>query len=297
MSLETRQLRAFVAVAEELSFVRAARRLHIAQPALSRTIRGIEDHLGVALLERTTRNVALTDAGDVFLVQARTALAQMDRTVQLAREVGTGLSGHIDVGYMDFAILGPMIDILTAYRQRFPGVKVSMHRRRSDEQSDDVAAQRLDIGFTVRHRFRHDLETLLLTREPLAAVLPAGHRLAGRERVSVADFADEPFIMGQRSSWQIFLPVVEAFCGGAGFAPRVAYEASEGVTIFTLAAAGLGISMYPLCVAGARHPGIVVREFVEPAPIIETFAVLRRSGYPPFVAALADLVRARALVP
>lgn len=295
MALETRQLRAFVAVAEELSFVRAAERLHVAQPALSRTIRGIEDMLGVQLFERTTRNVQMTEAGSVFLAQARRTVDQMTRTVQLTREAGLGHSGNVDVGYMDFAPFGPMVDILADYRRIYPGVKVSLHRRRSDEQGEDVASSHLDLGFTMQHRFRPDVDFVPLTREPLVVLLPAGHRLANAERVSVADLADEPFITGQRAGWFFFLPFVEAFCGAAGFMPRIAYEALEGVTIFTLVAAGLGVTIYPVCAEKARHPGIVIRHFIEEPPVIETFGVLRRGPYRPFVAALADLVRGRAL--
>jgi DNA-binding transcriptional LysR family regulator len=289
--LEIRQLRAFVAVAEELSFVRAAKRLNVAQPALSRTIRDIEGRLGVHLFERTTRAVYLTEAGKVFLLEARHTLTQMERAVQLTREAEAGLSGEIRIGYMDFAMYGPMIDLLKTYKRRNPGVKLNLQRRRSDEQSNDLAAHRLDVGFTVRHRFHREVEPLLLTREPLVAVLPRNHRLAKKKRLSIADMADEPFIMGDRDRWQIFLPMVEAFCSSVGFAPKISVEANEGAAIFRLVAAGQGVSIYPACARQVAFGGLAVRDFEEEAPIVETFGIVRRGGYPPMVDSLVNSLR------
>lgn len=297
MHLESRQLRAFVAVAEELSFVNAARRLHIAQPALTRTIKGIEAGLGVRLLERTTRVVSMTEAGEAFLGQARRTLSQLEQTVQVARDVGHGLTGHVEIGYMDFAIHGPMPEILARFRSEFPRVKLSMHRRRSDEQSAEVAGGRLDAGFTVHHRFAGTVDVMTMTREPLVVVLPAGHRLTKRDRVSIVDLVEEDFIMGSRRGWQIYLPIVEEFCGRAGFAPRVCAEVDDGMAMFRLIAAGFGVSVYPACAATAGAPAVAIRPFVEQAPEIATYCVVRPDGNVPVVDRLVNLVRERALLP
>jgi DNA-binding transcriptional LysR family regulator len=129
------------------------------------------------------------------------------------------------------------------------------------------------------------VEPLLLTREPLVAVLGRSHRLARKKRISIADLADEPFIMGDRDRWQIFLPMVEAFCSSVGFAPKISVEANEGAAIFRLVSAGLGVSIYPACA------GLAVRDFEEEAPIVETFGIVRRGGYPPMVDSLVSALR------
>jgi len=295
MSLESRQLRAFVAVAEELSFVNAARRLHIAQPALTRTIKEIEAEIGVRLLERTTRMVRLTEAGEAFLGHARRTLSQLEQTVQITRDVGHGLTGHIEIGYMDFAIYGPMPAILAQFRRRYAQVKLSLHRRRSDEQSAEVASHRLDLGFTVHHRFADAVDVLTMTREPLVVVLPAAHALAAGKAIAVADLADENFVMGSRRGWQIYLPIVEEFCGRAGFAPRLAMEVEDGIAMFSAVAQGLGVSVYPACALRSGMRGVVVRPFAEPAPEIATYCVMRPAADVPVIEHMKAIVRSHAL--
>ncbi|MEQ9811915.1 MAG: LysR substrate-binding domain-containing protein [Azospirillaceae bacterium] len=295
MSLESRPLRAFVAVAEELSFVNAARRLHIAQPALTRTIKEIEAEIGVRLLERTTRVVRLTEAGEAFLGHARRTLSQLEQTVQITRDIGHGLTSHIEIGYMDFAIYGPMPEILARFRQSYPKVKLSLHRRRSDEQSAEVASHRLDLGFTVHHRFANTVEVQTMTREPLVVLLPSDHRLAGRDAISVADLADEDFVMGSRRGWQIFLPIVEEFCGRAGFAPRFAMEVEDGIAMFSAIARGLGVSVYPACALAVGMRGVVVRPFAEQSPEIATYCVMRPDSDVPAIEHMKAVVRSFAL--
>ncbi|MER9174387.1 LysR substrate-binding domain-containing protein [Mesorhizobium sp. M0955] len=277
-SLEIRELRAFVAVAEELSFVGAAKRLNIAQPALSRTISAIEAKLGVQLLDRTTRSARLTQAGTVFLLEARHTLSQMKRTVQLTLEAEVGLTGELRVGYMDFAIHGPMIAILAELKRTHPLLKLTMRNERSDDQSTDLAANRLDIGFAVRHRFRDDVEVTTLTREPLVLVMSESHRLAGLESISLHDLAKEPFVLGDRQGWELFLPTVEAFCGTAGFMPKTVLDAQEGAPLFKMVAAGIGVTVYPSCIRTAGYPGLVVKDFLEDAPVVETYFLTRRTG-------------------
>ncbi|MER9158385.1 LysR family transcriptional regulator [Mesorhizobium sp. M0778] len=274
-----RELRAFVAVAEELSFVGAAKRLNVAQPALSRTISMLEAKLGVQLLDRTTRSTHVTLAGKVFLAEAHYTLAQMKRAVQLTQEAEIGLTGELRVGYMDFAIHSPMVPLLAEFKRTHPLVKISLKRHRSDAQSTDLNANRIDIGFAVRHRFQRNVEVMPFTQEPLVAVMSRHHRLAEQERISVSDLAEEPFVMGDREGWELYLPTVEAFCASAGFVPRIALEAQDGATIFSMVAAGLGVTLYPSCVRNAELPNLVIKEFVEASPLVETFVLTRQAGY------------------
>jgi DNA-binding transcriptional LysR family regulator len=123
------------------------------------------------------------------------------------------------------------------------------------------------------------------------AILPRNHRLAKKKRVSFADMADEPFIMGDRDRWQIFLPMVEAFCSSVGFAPKISVAANEGAAIFRLVAAGQGVSIYPACARQVTFGGLAVRDFEEEAPIVETFGIVRRGGYPPMADSLVNALR------
>lgn len=291
MILETRHMRAFIAIGEELSFSRAAARLHIAQPALSRTIKGLETDLGVQLLYRSTRVVRLTPAGEAFLVQSRQALNQITQAAQVARDVGQGHAGQLEIGYMDFASYGPMPEILSRFSREFPLVRLSIGRMRSDEQSVAVANRRLDVGFAFHHRFDEAVEVIPLTREPLVVLLSRDHPLAKLDAIPLSALANESFVMGSRKSWQMFLAVVEAFCAQAGYSPRVVAEVYEGAAIFQLVAAGLGLSIYPECAIKSGFPGMVIRPFVEPAPLVETYCVVRPAGNVPVVERLIHMIR------
>lgn len=295
MAIDVRQLRAFVAVGEQLSFAQAARRLNIAQPALTRTIKGIEAVVGTQLLVRTTRRVQLTRAGEVFLDEARQSLLQVDRTIRMARETAEGMGGHIDIGYMDFAVHGPLMTALAQFRRMFPAVRISLKRQRSDQQSLLVESRQLDIGVTMQHAFNPRLEIIPLTREPLRVVLPKGHPLSHLRKIPLARLANEKFVLGEPSIWRLYLRVINDFCSRERFLPCVVVEAFESPTLFQFIADGAGITIYPSLIERLNVPGIVVRPFAEEAPVLETSAVVRRHETNPTVNRLIDIIRQNAL--
>lgn len=296
MAIDVRQLRAFVAVGEQLSFAQAARRLNIAQPALTRTIKGIEAVVGTQLLIRTTRRVQLTQAGEVFLEEARQSLLQVDRAIRAARETADGLGGHVDIGYMDFAIHGPLMTALAAFRRDFPSVRVSLKRQRSEQQSVLVETQQLHVGVTMQHAFNPRLEIIPLTREPLRVVLPKNHPLARLRAVPLARLASERFVLGEPSIWRLYLRVINDFCSRERFLPCVICEAFESPTLFRFVAEGVGLTIYPAIAEQLDLPGIVVRPFAEDAPILETYAVTRRHETNPTVARLVERIRESSLI-
>ena len=272
MSVELRQLRYFVAVAEELHFHRAAERLHIAQPALSRTIRALETDLGCALLSRTTRRVSLTDAGRVFLDEARTALHQVDNAAALARDAAGGKVGHLSVAYMDFAINGPLPRILSEFRRDHPGIVVDLHHLWTEKQRYALVAGEIDMGFMIGPFDAPGIASTVVARERLVAVLPEQHPLARRKSVSLPDLAGEPFVLGSMETWGPFRQVVGELCLAAGFVPNVVQEAHNSDGIFGLVAAGMGVTLY---VETARHlslRGSVSRPLADTDATVETVA-------------------------
>jgi DNA-binding transcriptional LysR family regulator len=296
VAFELRQLRAFVAVGEQLSFAQAARRLNIAQPALSRTVKAIEDAVGASLLTRTTRRVQLTKAGEVFLDEARRTLLQADRTIRLARDAAEGVRGQLDIGYMDFAVHGPLMTALDSLKLEYPSLRVSLKRHRSEEQSVLVDRQQLDLGITMQHAFTPNLEIIPLTREPLRIVLPQDHPLAKWPAIPLARLAEENFVLGEPSIWRLYLRVLNDYCSRERFLPRVVCEAFESPTMFRFVARGFGLTIYPSVVETLSIPGVVVRPFAEETPILATYAVARRGERSSLIKRLVQLIREHAAV-
>ena len=292
MNIELHHLRYFVAVAEDLHFRRAAERLHIAQPALSRAIKWLESELGATLLLRTTRNVALTDAGRIFLHETRLALAQIERAQSLAQSAAAGEAGRLTVAYMDFAINGPLPAILNAFRASHPGVTIDLAHMWTERQREAIVAGDIDIGFLIGPFSAPGIDSLTILRERFVAVLPEAHPLAHKRSVSLADLSAEPFILGASAYWGPYRRLVDELCLGAGFTPRVVQEAHNSDGIFGLLAAGLGVSIY---VEGARNfalRGCTIRPLKGLDANIETAAVWRSDNPSPVIANFIEAIAA-----
>jgi DNA-binding transcriptional LysR family regulator len=198
--IEIRHLRYFVAVAEELNFRRAAERLFMAQPPLSQQIRDLEEELGVLLFDRTHRQVRLTVAGQVFLEDAYQLLAQVDRAKVRAKRASKGELGQLTIGYTSFVHCPLFRVILQRYRNLYPGVDIVLHDLVTIEQMKQLGSNVLDISFATHASLAFSsLEETQLTqecilREPVVAVLPRNHRLAGQSPLSFAALAEEPWI-------------------------------------------------------------------------------------------------------
>lgn len=293
MKIETRHLKAFVAVAEALHFRRAADRLHLSQPALSRTIRWLESELGGPLFKRDTRKVELTEAGRAFLVESRLALAQVDRAVDSARHAAAGERGRLVVAYMDFAINGALPDILAHFRARFPAVRVDLQYHWTDQQKAKLLGREIDVGFLIGPFASPQIDTLKVASERFVAVLPERHRLARRRTIAIADLADEPFVFGATAMWGPFRATVNDLCLEAGFAPNVTQEAHNRDGIFGLVAAGMGITVYVECATRSYHQGLVIRPLTGVSARMETVAAWRKDNLSPVVPDFLSVVRER----
>lgn len=249
-------------VAEELHFSRAAARLHIAGPPLSKQIQQLESELGFPLLERSTRRVALTAGGEVFLERARRVLGDLDAARSDAARAHRGDTGRLSVGFSGSASYELLPNLLRRYRERHPHVEIEPHGEMlSARQLDAIEQGRLDVGFVRATAFAPAISTRTVWSEPLVALLPSDHRLATRGLLQVSELAGEPFV----SYWESMLlaDAVHSSCRRAGFTPSVVQRAGESYGLACLVAAGFGVGLVP---QAARHMQLSGVRFV-PVPV------------------------------
>ncbi|HJQ20928.1 MAG TPA: LysR substrate-binding domain-containing protein [Gemmatimonadaceae bacterium] len=295
--MELRHLRYFVAVAEELHFGRAAQRLHIAQPPLSRQIRDLERELGAPLFERVARGVQLTAAGRAFLPQARLTLAQAERAKRTALRAAQGEVGRLRVGFVDAATYSDVLpDVLGFFRMHLPQIGVSLFEMDSAQQEDALREGRIDMGIVQRPPA--DAERWLaleeVYRDPLVLALPEEHRLAQKPRLAMEDLRDEAFVLLFRSSDPELWDTIIARCRAAGFSPRVMQEAGAWHTLAGVVSAGVGVAFVPQSLAGLKRPGVVYRSVRGFSAELTLYAAWKRGEKSPvrerFVTALRALV-------
>jgi DNA-binding transcriptional LysR family regulator len=250
---------AFVAVAEERHFSRASRRLHVAQPVVSRRIQRLERALGVALLERTTRQVSLTDAGAVFLEDARRLLHEADLAVARTRRVAAGLLGHLTIGFVESAAFELLAPLLRELEARVPDVTLELRELSTERQ---LAELHLDVDVAiVRELGSHelDLEGLsgehLLT-EQLHVAVPVAHRLAAHDVLELTALADLPFVTFPRPPVPRLHDHLLAVCTRAGFHPTIAAHAAQYPTMLAMVAAARGVALVPACARAIRPEGV-----------------------------------------
>jgi DNA-binding transcriptional LysR family regulator len=299
--MELRHLRYFVAVAEELHFGRAAERLNIAQPPLSRQIRDLERELGTPLFERGPRGAELTPAGRAFLPEARLTLAQAERAQRTAQRAAQGETGRLRVGFVDAATnSGILPDVLGFFRMHLPSIGLSLFEMDPTQQAEALRDGRIDLG--ILQSPPADAERWLRVEsvhaEPLVAAFPRGHKLLSRGKLSLSDFADEPFILFPRHVAPTLYDDILARCRSARFTPRVVQEASGWHTVISLVSAGVGLAFVPQSLAESRHSGVVFRPVRDLRVEMGLWAVWKRGETSPvrqrFLTALKSVARARA---
>jgi DNA-binding transcriptional LysR family regulator len=270
--VELRHLRYFQAVAEEKHFGRAALKLHMAQPPLSQQIRQLEDELGVTLLQRTTRRVDLTPAGEAYLVRVRAILQAVDAAGDEAVRIGTGLEGRLVVGCVGSATYSLLPALARALREQLPGVDFAFRGEMlSPDQLDALRDGSIDLALLRPLRELSedaDLTVTPLRQEKYVVALPEGHRLAARSKVRVADLRDEDLIVHSGRGRSAMYDAVSALCRDAGFEPVIRHEVAETSTLVTFVAAALGVAIVPepvseLMVAGAVYRPLASRARME----------------------------------
>jgi DNA-binding transcriptional LysR family regulator len=257
--LELRLLRAFVAVAEELHFGRAARRLHISQPPLSVQIRRLEQQLEVRLFNRDRRGVALTDAGSALLGGARHLLSEAERTRREVQSTARGARGLLAIGYTPTATYDVLPAVIPAFRARLPDVRLDLTEMRSELLSEAVRSGRVEVAFVCAPVDSRGVVETVLVREPLLALLPERHPLARRPRIPVRALAREPVVMVRRDVEPGWADAAAAALRGAGVQPQVVQETDSKIALLGLVAAGIGVSVGSQSMARLGRAGVTLR--------------------------------------
>lgn len=289
--MDLRHLRYFIAVAEDLNFTRASERLHIAQPALSQQIRQLEEELGVTLLHRTKRRVALSNAGITFLEHARNIIRATQVAALQAQRAERGDIGRLSIGFfehMSYTLLPP---VFRAYRERFPGVEVDLRWFRVVDQSDALRRGDVDVSFVRPVGGLDDLQTESLLREPLVLAMPASHRLAALESIPLKECASERFVTYLPSVAPDFHGLITRMCSAAGFAPDVALEVGQVYTCLGLVSAGVGISFVPESVRSIHFNRVVYRPIRGRTPKGEVMLAWRQRNPPALLEGFLETAR------
>jgi DNA-binding transcriptional LysR family regulator len=295
--MELRHLRYFVAVAEELSFTRAADRLHIGQPPLSQQIQALEHEIGARLFERNKRRVLLTEAGRLFLTDARRVLALSDQAKETARRAHLGEAGELRVGFTFSTPFTPLFaKVVRRYRQRYPDVLLTFHEIATQPQLAQIEARELDVGFVrpASMPLPRSVALTMLRRDPLRLVLPAGSPLARKKTIAVKDLAGQAFVVFPKDAGTGIYHQIFDLCRAAGFTPDIAMEAGEPSTIIGLVAAGCGISLLPSSFEGIHMDGVVYRPLADPEATTAMLLARHAEGGGPLVDAFVALAEAAA---
>lgn len=291
--MELRHLRYFIAVAEELHFGRAAKRLHIAQQPLSRQIRNLEDELGIQLFYRTKRTVRLTEVGEFFLEEARKTVKQAERTLSLAKQASIGEIGRISVGFTGSALNFVLPTAVRRFKECYPKVDLALKRLQTLEQIKALHCGDINVGFL--HPPIED-ETLILEtihRENLIVVLPDIHTLAKDAPlpISIKQLSEEAFILFPRNIGSVLYDEIISLCRQAGFSPNVVQEAFPQQTILGLVAAAIGVSLIHDSVRTLGQAGVVFRDLIEPTPQLETAIAWNPNTTNPVLPSFLNVVR------
>lgn len=290
---DLRQLRYFVAVSEELSFTRAAERMHISQPPLSQQIKALEQNRGVRLLERTRRSVALTEPGRRFLTHARQILAKADEARSDLSAAAAGYSGHLRVAYTVSVSFHPaMPQILLRYGQAAPKVQLQLSEMVTEQQFAALLEGRIDAGFVradpLLIRQTQGLHLSVIDREPLLLALPSGHALASRSGLNTKDLSELPFVSQPRAFAASLHDRLVLLARQAGFEPQIVQQTQQVNGLLALVAAGLGFALVPASLRAVRLPGVSYVALDDPDAFL-MLALASRAGdqAPPLAPLLA----------
>lgn len=288
--MDLRQLRYFAMVAEELSFTRAAARLHISQPPLSQQIMALEAELGASLFLRTSRRVKLTDAGRTLEAQTRIILAQIEATRRKVRAVGQGQIGELSIGATGSIMRGGLADLLAAHRHEYPGVITKLVEQAPELQVIALLEHRTDACFMRSPPPAEGLVQELAWREDVVVAMSAIHRLAKRRRIEIKDLREEEYIVLAPDSSDFARSIMD-WCVNAGFLPRIAHEVIDSQSILGLIAAGFGVALLPASIARLTGDQIIFHTLGPSAPAADVFLVYRLNDPSPVLRAFIDFAR------
>ncbi|MCM2461187.1 LysR family transcriptional regulator [Pseudomonas sp. CG7] len=257
---ELAQLRCFTTVATELNFRRAAERLNMTQPPLSRQIQLLEHHLGVELFTRSTRSVALTAAGRAFFIEAQNLLEQAQQAAEAAKRFAKGDIGSVTISFVGSAVYEFLPKVIAEARLKQPQVKIVLAEMNTYQQHEALRARRIDLGIVRSPLLETGYATECLVREPFVLAVPAGHPLASAETVSVQVLDGQPFLMYSHAAYPPFNELLTGMLRSARVAPQFVQWLGSSLTILALVNAGMGLALVPRCASSVVFKHVVFRE-------------------------------------
>lgn len=289
---ELSHLRCFVAVAEELHFGRAANRLNMTQPPLSRQLQTLERILGVELLERTSRIVRLTPAGRSFLPEAQRVLRQTDIAAAIAQRADSGKVGTLHIGFTAATSYSYLPLIVKACETELPDIGLVLNEMVTKTQIEDLLSGQLDIGLVRPPVWRPELQAIRVLVEPLVAAIPSGHPLAALDVLRPKDFDGEPLIMYSSHDARYFYDIVISLFSTNRVLPRYVQHLVQIHSILSLVRAGVGIALVPKSATALRYEGLVVKPLQTDPPLeVELFLAWRREPPNPLIDHVLNLAR------
>ena len=279
--MEFRQLRYFVAVAEELNFGRAAKRLYISQQALSKQILNLEDELEIQLFYRSKHQVKLTEAGAVFLQESRQLLDRVQKAVQLSKRAARGEIGQIKLSFVASALHSILPNILSIFRESYPDVEIIMNENSTHDQVQALLKNESDLGFLYLPIEDKSFNTQPILEESLAVVLPKEHPLSTLEKLPLKALENESFILHPRYEGPVLYDRLISLCESAGFVPKVVQEVPASKTRIGLVAAGLGISFVFANLQNLINSEVVYKQLNEVEIALQLAVVWRKDNTSP----------------
>jgi DNA-binding transcriptional LysR family regulator len=297
--MEFRHLRYFLVLAEELHFGRAASRLGLTQPPLSLNIQQLEASVGAQLFARNSRGVALTAAGHALVPQARALLEQAAQAARDTREVAEGVSGSLQVGFAGTVLYRGLPQMLQAFANAHPRLRLVLREMSSSDQLIDLMHDRLDLGFVHTTRVPLGFSQILVSSQSFVACLPAAHPLARKRRLALKALAGEPFALVARAVSPDYHEQILGLCAHAGFAPEPRFELRHWLSVVSVVAQGLCVSLVPAALQAAGVPGAAFVPLDVDTPPYETQCLWRAARsesaqQTPALGAFLQVVRAAA---
>jgi len=257
---ELNQLRCFTAVATELNFRRAAERLNMTQPPLSRQIQLLEHHLGVELFTRSTRSVALTAAGRAFFVEAQNLLERAQQVSLSARRYAEGNLGSVTISFVGSAVYEFLPKVITEARIKQPDINIDLAEMNTYQQHEALRAFRIDLGIVRAPLLDPGYVSECLVREPFVLAMHRRHRLASAAQVSVQDLDAEPFLMYSHAAYPPFNELLTGMLRSAKVAPEYVQWLGSSLTILALVNAGMGLALVPRCATSVAFKDVLFRD-------------------------------------
>lgn len=274
MDYSLRELECFTAVVEELSFTRAAARLHLAQPPLSRHIRTLEEKIGAQLFEREARKVSVTAAGMRFYEETRGILFQLARASETARRTAHGEVARLRLGFVSTVLSSELVDIFRLFRQQHPGVQIVLQDLSPAEQLQQITAGMLDGGFIgiLPNEHPSGLQFTPWRQDPLSIFLPSGHPLSTKKQLHLTDLSTAPFVAVSSEAAPAYATLVHEICHSVGFKPRIVLESARAQAVAVMVAAGSGVAILPHSIAHLMGNSVTAVPFKPSSIITHVFA-------------------------